>query len=82
MLVTPGRSATFAVTAKGKKLLYQWQKNGTDISGANSPNLIIQSVAKSDEGHYSCVLSDDTGSITSAAAKLTVCKYFIQIIVY
>lgn len=77
-LIAPGRSASFGVTAKGKKLSYQWQKDGTDISGANTPNLTILTVAESDEGDYSCVISDATCSVTSAAAALTVCKYVVQ----
>jgi len=35
--VTAGEAATFAVAASGTgPLTYQWQKNGADISGANS----------------------------------------------
>ena len=74
--IIPGRSAIFNVTTTGDKLSYQWQKNGTDIPGANSPTFTIQSVAESDEGQYLCVINNDVGSATSTPANLTVCKYF------
>ena len=75
MLVVPGQSATFFVTATGDNLMYQWQKDGVDIAtGDNSATYTIAAVAESDEGAYRCVASNAANSVTSTAASLTVCK--------
>ena len=74
MLVVPGQTATFTVTAMGSNLTYQWQKNESDIAGANSATYTIEAVAVSDTGMYRCVVSNAAGPVTSIAASLTVCK--------
>ena len=74
-LVVPGQTSTFTVTATGDNLMYQWQKDGSNIAtGANSATYIIAAVAESDEGEYRCVVSNAANSVTSTAASLTVCK--------
>ena len=75
LLIVPGQSATFTVTATGDNLGYQWQKDGTGITtGATSANYTIAAVAESDEGEYRCVVSNAANSVTSTGASLTVCK--------
>ena len=75
LLIVPGQSATFTVTATGDNLMYQWQKDGVDIAtGDNSATYTIAAVAESDEGAYRCVASNAANSVTSTAASLTVCK--------
>ena len=75
LLIVPGQSATFTVTATGDNLMYQWQKDGVDIAtGDNSATYTIAAVAESDEGEYRCVVSNAANSVTSTAASLTVCK--------
>lgn len=52
---------------------YQWKKDGEDILSANSATYTKQSVAPSDAGSYTCVVSGEDGtSITSDAATVTV----------
>ena len=76
MLVVPGQSATFTVTATGSNLMYQWQKDGVDIAtGANSATYTIAAIAESDEGEYQCVVSSTASSVTSTVASLTVCEF-------
>jgi hypothetical protein len=71
--VAPGGSATFTVVASGSgSLAYQWQKDGTTITSATSASYTIASVAATDAGDYTCVVSNDYGSATSNAATLTV----------
>ena len=72
----PGKTTTFIITATSYQLSYQWRKDGVHISGANSFTYTIQSVTESNEGQYSCVVSNDAGSVTSTSASLTVCKCF------
>ena len=60
-----------ATTAAGS-LTYQWQLNGTDLSGATTDTLTINNVQESDEGMYRCVVTNAAGMNTSTAAQLTV----------
>jgi len=71
--VTAGGSASFSVTATGSPApTYQWQKGGTDLAGATSAALSLTNVQSSDAGTYDVVVSNSSGSVTSASATLTV----------
>ena len=71
--VTAGQTATFAVTATGTSLKYQWKKGGTDISGANAGSYTTEATAMGDSGAvFSVVVSNSAGSVTSSDASLTV----------
>src|ERR1700722_18429531 len=72
--VTAGQTATFTVTASGTApLSYQWQKNGTNISGATSASYTTPATASTDNGStFKVVVSNSAGSVTSSAASLTV----------
>jgi subtilisin-like proprotein convertase family protein len=75
----PGSTANFSASASGSLPLgYQWQLNGTNlsgggrISGATSTMLAISSVQTSDAGNYTMVASNAVGVATSAVAVLTI----------
>ncbi len=72
--VAPGESATFATTATGKgPLTYQWQRNGTAISGATSDRYTTSPVTVADDGAtFRVVVSNSAGSATSHPATLSV----------
>jgi Leucine-rich repeat (LRR) protein len=71
--VNQGSPVTFSVVASGTApLLYQWRKNGTNISGASALTFAIASVQQTDSGNYTVVVSNNAGSVTSAVARLTV----------
>jgi hypothetical protein len=71
--LTAGASALFGVTATGvPEPTYQWLFNGKEISGATSATLSISGVKESDAGKYSVVVTNDSGSVTSNEAVLTV----------
>ncbi len=70
--VCEGDNASFSVSATGENLTYQWQKNGSNISGATSSTLTLNNVTSADAGNYTCVVTGDCGSVTSNAASLTV----------
>jgi hypothetical protein len=67
-----GSAATFAVTANGSNLTYQWEKNGTPIPGATGATYTIGAVQPGDTGEYSVVISNSGGSVTTAAGQLAV----------
>jgi O-glycosyl hydrolase len=72
--VTAGQTATFSVVANGTApLSYQWQKNGTAISGATGAVYTTPATTASDSGAtFRVVVSNAGGSVTSSSATLTV----------
>jgi glucose/arabinose dehydrogenase len=72
--VAAGGSATFSVVATGAPpLSYQWQRNGTNITGATSSSYTLSPVQASDNGaQFRVVVTNPNGSVTSAVATLTV----------
>jgi uncharacterized protein YdaL len=71
-VVAAGASATFTVVATGGGTLgYQWQFNGTNAVGGNSPSLTLTNVQAANAGSYTVVVTNAYGSATSAAATLT-----------
>ena len=69
-----GETGTFSVAATGTSpLSYQWQKGGTDISGATNSSYTTPAVTKLDNGAvYRCIVSNSVGKDTSDNAMLTV----------
>jgi uncharacterized repeat protein (TIGR03803 family) len=78
LVVAPGNPATFTVVASGTPpLSYQWQLNGTNltgtnISGSSSSTLILNPVTATDAGSYWVIVSNACGSVTSSVGVLTV----------
>lgn len=72
--VTAGQTATFAVMARGSTpLSYQWQRNGSPIPGATAADHTTPATAAADDGaQFTVVVSNNQGSVTSAAARLSV----------
>ncbi len=68
-----GGAVAFHVAAGGPlPLLYQWRKDGVDLTGQNSSSLVIDPVQPDDAGVYSVLISGVCGSIESPPATLTV----------
>jgi glucose/arabinose dehydrogenase len=72
--VTQGQPATFTVSAVGSApLSYQWQRNMTNIAGANSSTYTLGSTTPADNGaKFRCVVTNSFGAVTSSEATLTV----------
>lgn len=51
---------------------YQWQFNGQNIIGATSDTLYLPSVTAANQGNFTVIITNATGSVTSAATTLTV----------
>jgi len=72
-VVVAGGTASFAVTATGTApLSYQWLFNGTNLFNATNATLTLAGVQTANAGNYSVVITNLYGSISSAAAALTV----------
>jgi uncharacterized delta-60 repeat protein len=74
-----GSGAAFAVLAAGTgSLSYQWVKdalplvNGGQVAGANTTTLSLTSVSGANASDYSVIVSNQSGTITSPAARLVV----------
>ena len=80
--VKAATDVTFTVVASGGSLLYQWQKNGVDISdtplkysGTETDTLTVINVHDpEDEGAYSVVVANTAGSTDTEAGMLTIGK--------
>ncbi len=72
--VSVGATATFNVTAEGFPApTLQWQKNGSDISGATSASYTTPATVASDNGAtFRCIATNAQGSAASNSALLTV----------
>lgn len=71
--VNPGQAGTLAVVAAGTApLTYQWNKDGTAISGATDATYSIASAQTADAGKYTVTITNAYGTVTSDAATVTV----------
>jgi hypothetical protein len=74
--ITQGSTVVFAVDASGvPAATYQWRLNGFNVpaatSGATGPVLVVQNAGPAQTGAYTVVVANSVGTVTSAAATLT-----------
>jgi hypothetical protein len=75
LTVNVGATAAFSVTADGhgQALTYQWQQNGTAITGATTSTYTTPATVAADSGgSFTVVVTAGGKSVTSSAAVLTV----------
>jgi len=78
--VSIGDTVQFTVSVPAASTLtYQWRSNEVAIAGATAARLSLANVQTTFEAGYSVVVSDDTGSVTSRVARLTVDTTFSKI---
>lgn len=71
--VTNGARVTFAITATGSlPIVYQWKHRGLSVPGATNASLVLPFAGAAEAGDYSVIVSNDSGSVTSALVKLRV----------
>jgi hypothetical protein len=71
--VYAGQSATYSVGALGAlSLTYQWQRNGTNISGATSTSLTVANAYFTDAGRFDVLIANPISTSNSQTATLTV----------
>lgn len=72
-----GQTATFTVSASGATS-YQWQKNGVNLSnagkysGVTTATLTVTNVSTTEEGNYTCVITNTCGSTTTVVVTLQI----------
>jgi cyclophilin family peptidyl-prolyl cis-trans isomerase len=69
--VAAGSTAVLTATASAANT-YQWQFNGQDIPGANSPTLVVTNATAANAGNYTLIARNTSGSATSESASLTI----------
>jgi len=73
LIITPGLDAAFTVIANGLPApTYQWRYNGGNIGGAQASSYTISPASGINAGAYDVIVSNISGSITSAVAQLIV----------
>jgi len=70
--VEVGTNLTLRVVATGSPLVYQWFQGGLALAGANSPSLTFSTVALTNAGNYTVVVSNTAGVQISSNAVLAV----------
>ena len=81
--VATGKNTEFSIKATGDKLLFQWKKNGLDLSdsdkyrGTKTHTLWIAAVEDSDEAQYRCLVKNDVGELLSDPARLRIGKFLV-----
>src|ERR1017187_1875995 len=71
--VVQGQTASFSVAVSGSApFSYQWNFNGSNMSGATNASLTLTNVQATQAGSYSAVITNLGGSIISRVVTLTV----------
>ncbi len=76
--VCKGSAVSFSATALGTSVSHQWKKDGMPIIGANSSWLIISAADVSNQGVYTCDLTNLCTTVTSNSATLNVVEIDAQ----
>ena len=70
------QTATFTCSATGYNVSYKWTIGSgsfpSKMTGINTNTLVIPDVRSSDDNTYTCVASNEGGSVSSNGARLTV----------
>ena len=70
-IVVPGGTASFSVVAADlRQMTYQWQFRRAILGGGNRDSILREDISVNDEGEYRVVLTNPSGSVTSAPAFL------------
>lgn len=65
-------TGTGVLVGTNRVLQYQWKKDGQNINGANSAQLVLNNVGFSVSGNYTCVITGQCGSVETSVAVVNV----------
>jgi hypothetical protein len=71
VVVAPGATTNFTVSAEGPTLNFQWWHDGNIVVGATNSSLTIGPALAGAQGGYWAVIANFAGNVTSAVATLT-----------
>ena len=72
-IVQAGNNATFTVGTSGSSpISYQWNFNGTNLTGKTNASLVLTAVQSNNVGSYGVAISNPYGATNSFIATLTV----------
>ena len=79
--VSLGATVQFAVAASSSHppLILQWQFATTNLAAQTQATLVLTNILAANAGGYNVVATDDTGSVTSRVAQLTVNSTFSKV---
>ena len=73
VIATSGQAAIFSAQATGTgSLRWQWRRVGVALAGQTGATLTLPAATMADAGFYDVVVTDDTGSTTSAPGRLMI----------
>ena len=70
--VFAGAPAAFGISLSGGGYSYQWQLNGSNVSGATGATLSLPAATTNQSGNYTVIITFGGNSVTSAPASLEV----------
>ena len=70
IVATNDLAAFSVIVANPRSMTYQWRFNNANLGGATNDSLLLENVNATNEGDYRVVLTNPSGSVTSAPAML------------
>lgn len=76
MMVAAGDMLVLSARASGEPLpSYQWRKDGSNVTGATGATLAIPAASPADAGSYDVVASNESGTVASQRATVTIGRH-------
>ena len=80
LLVNQTDNVTFTCGAMGGPgNSFQWSCNGQDLSGETTSTLTLTNISASDDGNYTCTVSNSAGSGSDVAMLIGMYSFYIEI---
>ena len=70
-----GESVSLSVQVNGTGLVYQWRRNGVNLTAAGK-TLLLRAASEAQEGVYDVIVRNSFGSVISSPASLTLSRPF------